>query len=106
MWQTTPVVTTAGTYFVPMLTAIINKLQASGLAVSILIKTITKIHNFNRQNEDPLKAPPTYSYLAPRVAVIFVVTTWLLVPSPFLNVCLMPLLFISASKCMLAHAFA
>ena len=38
------------------------------------MQNISEIRDLCRQYEDPLKTPPTYYYLEPRVAFIFVVT--------------------------------
>ena len=46
-----------------------NKIQ--GLTVSIMIRM--QIRRLNWHYEDPQKSPPTYSYLAPKLAVLFVV---------------------------------
>ena len=51
-----------------------------------LLTNMREIHGLDRHNEDPLKAGPTYSYCAPRVAFIFVFTEHL-VQSLFLIVC-------------------
>ena len=51
-----------------------NTVQGLKLTVSLLPKNMTQIYRIYRYYEDRLKAPPTYSYLAPRVAILFAVT--------------------------------
>ena len=54
----------------------------------MLQKNISEIHGFYKQYKDPPKAPPTYSYLAPRVAFTFDVTRLLVQSHSPLIVCL------------------